>query len=105
MDTSSGQENVRSEANNLIFIWNVTSHADETEFMGGDCSVSNTAADDCRMLVHHSEDSEATCEDESEAGSVIVLLAMHSGGTVVCLFKQHQHEMQRVATWSRARQH
>ena len=45
------QENGRSEVNNLIFIWNVTSHADETEIMGGDCSVSNTAAYDCRMLV------------------------------------------------------
>ena len=42
MDTSAGQENGRSEANNLIFIWNVTSHADETEIMGGDRSVSNT---------------------------------------------------------------
>ena len=60
---------------------------DETEIMGGDCSVSNTAADDCRMLVHHSEDSDATCQDETEAGSVIGLLAMQSGGTVVCLFK------------------
>ena len=50
-DTSAGQENGGSEANNLIFIWNVTSHADETEIMGGDCSVSNTAAYDCRMLV------------------------------------------------------
>ena len=28
-DTSAGHENGRSEANNLIFTWNVTSHADE----------------------------------------------------------------------------
>ena len=46
MDTSAGQENGRSEVNNRISIWNVTSHADETEIMGGDCSVSNTADDD-----------------------------------------------------------
>ena len=50
MDTSAGQENGRSDVNNLIFIWNVTSHADETEIIGGDCSVSNTVAYDCRML-------------------------------------------------------
>ena len=53
MDTSAGQENGRSEVN-LISIWNVTSHADETEIMGGDGSVSNAAADDCKTLVHHS---------------------------------------------------
>ena len=57
------------------------------------------------MVVHHSEDSEATCEDETEAGSVIGLLAMQSGGTVVCLFGRHQHKIQRLATQSRARQH
>ena len=39
MDTSAGQENGRSEVNNLISIWNVTSHADETEIMGVDCCV------------------------------------------------------------------
>ena len=44
--------------------------------MSGDCSVLNTAADNMP------EDSE-----ETEAGSVIVLLAMQSGGTVVCLLK------------------
>ena len=42
-DTSTGRENGRSEANN-IFMWNVTSHADETEIMGGDGLVPNTAA-------------------------------------------------------------
>ena len=33
-----------TKAGSLRFIWNVTSHADEAEIMGGDCSVSNTAA-------------------------------------------------------------
>ena len=86
MDTSAGQENGRSEVN-LISIGNVTSHADETEIMGGDGSVSNAAADDCKTLVHHSGSSEATSEDQTEAGLVIVLLAMLSGGTFVCFFK------------------
>ena len=65
MDTSAGQENGRSEANNLIFIWNVTSHADETEIMGGDCSVSNTAAYDCRMLVFIRGNSDTIDDDET----------------------------------------
>ena len=43
-DTSARQENGRSEVNNLISIWNVASHADETEIMGGDCSVSNNGS-------------------------------------------------------------
>ena len=98
MDTSAGQRNGRNEASNLVLNWNVTLHASETEIMDGDCSVSNTVADDCQMLVHQSEDSDATCEDETEASSVIVLLAKQSGGTVVRLFKRHQQKMQRVAT-------
>ena len=87
MDTSAGHGNSRSEASNLIFNWNVSSHADGTEMMGGDCSVSNAAADDCQTSVHHSENSKASSEDETETGLVIVLLAMRSGGTIVCLFK------------------
>ena len=55
--------------------------------MGGDGSVSNAATDDCQTLVHHLENSEAASEDETEAGLVIVLLAMRSGGTIVYLFK------------------
>ena len=43
-DTLTGRENGRFEANNLIFIWNVTSYADETNIMGDDGLVSNTAA-------------------------------------------------------------
>ena len=87
MDTSAGHGNSRSEASNLILNWNVSSHADGTEIMGGDCSVSNAAADDCQTSVHHSENSKASSEDETETGLVIVLLAMQSGGTIVCLFK------------------
>ena len=85
--TSAGHGNSRNEASNFIFKWNVTSHADGTEIKGGDGSVSNAAADDCQILVRHSENSKATSKDETEAGFVIVLLAMRSGGTIVCLFK------------------
>ena len=86
-DTSAGHGNGRNEASNLIFSWNVTSHADGTEIMGGDGSVSNAAAADCQTLVRHSESSEATSEDETDVGLVIVLLAMRSAGTIVCLFR------------------
>ena len=105
IDTSARQKNCRSEVNNLISVWNVTSHADETEIMGGDCSVSNTAAYDCRMLFFIWRNSDTFDDDETKKGLVIVRLAMRSGGTIVGLFKLHQQEAQRVTTWSRARQH
>ena len=70
MDTSAGQKNRRNEASNLIFNWNATSHADGTEIMGGEGSVSNAAADDCQTLVHHSENSKAEDETEAEAWSL-----------------------------------
>ena len=83
MDTLAGHGNSRNDASNLIFNCMVTSHAYGTEIMGGDGSVSN----DRQTLVHHSEISEVTSEDETEAGLVIVLLAMRSAGTTECQLK------------------
>ena len=74
-----------------------TSYADGTEIMGGDGSVSNAAAQDCQMLVRHSGDGEATGENETETGLVILLLAMPSGGTTVGLFKRHDMELSATA--------
>ena len=81
MDTSAGQENARSEVNNLISIWNVTLHADETEIMGGDCSVSNTAAYDCRMLVFILGNSDTIDDDETKKAGHCAP-GMRSGGTL-----------------------
>ena len=60
--------------------------------MGGDCSVTNTAAYDCRMLVFIWGNSDTFDDVETTKGLVIVRLAMRSGGTTVGLLKRHQQE-------------
>ena len=77
----------RNEDSNFIFSWNVTSLADGTEILGRESPLSNAAADDFQTLVHHSENNKATSRDETGEGLVIVLLAMPSGGTIVCFFE------------------